>query len=170
MSDRLGPILLGQKDSQPFLGRDFGHTADYSGQVAEQIDREIRHLLDLAHDEALMVLVENEDVLEAMGQALLEEETLEGERLKEILSGVRERPSRAAVAPDGQDPTEVIRLLRRYESSNLNGSAGNGSSGNGSGGRSAGPSGLSADERDTASPGAGEGVRDEAESSNWPQA
>ncbi|HKJ55729.1 MAG TPA: ATP-dependent zinc metalloprotease FtsH, partial [Nitriliruptoraceae bacterium] len=136
MSDRLGPILLGQKDSQPFLGKEFGHTPDYSGQVAEQIDREIRHLLDLAHDEALMVLVENDHVLEAMGQALLEEETLEGERLAEVLADVHPRASRAAVAPAGHDPVDVIKLLRRYEASTLNGST-NGSSTNGHGGSAA---------------------------------
>src|SRR5690606_37458462 len=50
MSEKLGPILLGQKDSQPFLGKEFGHTPDYSGRVAEQIDLEIRLLLDEAHD------------------------------------------------------------------------------------------------------------------------
>ena len=168
MSDRLGPILLGQKDSQPFLGRDFGHTADYSGQVAEQIDREIRHLLDLAHDEALMVLVENEDVLEAMGQALLEEETLEGARLNEILSAVRERPSRAAIAPDGRDPADVIRLLRRYESSQLNGASGNGSGGNGTAANGA--SGHGASGHDTTTPPSDDVARGDAESSNRPQA
>ncbi|WP_338019063.1 ATP-dependent zinc metalloprotease FtsH [Salsipaludibacter albus] len=113
MSDRLGPILLGQKDSQPFLGRDFGHTPDYSARVAEQIDLEIRHMLDHAHDEALQVLVDNDDVLETMGRALLEEETLEGDRLEEILAAVRLRPSRALVPPDGQGPDRVIELLRR---------------------------------------------------------
>ncbi len=122
MSDRLGPILLGQKDSQPFLGRDFGHTPDYSPKVGEQIDLEIRLMLDMAHDEALQVLVDNADVLEMMGQALLEEETLEGERLKEILAHVRPRPSRAAVPPDGQEPHRVLDLLRRLgQSANGNG-------------------------------------------------
>ncbi len=121
MSDRLGPILLGQTDSQPFLGRDFGHTPDYSAKVGEQIDLEIRAMLDQAHDEALQVLVDNDHVLEAMGQALLEEETLEGDRLNEILATTNPRPSRAAVPPDGQPADRVLELLRRLAPTTTNG-------------------------------------------------
>ena len=125
MSDRLGPILLGQKDSQPFLGRDMGTTTDYSGGVAEQIDAEIRRLIDEAHDEALEILVENDDVLESLATTLLEEETLDGERLQEVLSPVRERRSRAIDPYHGQKPADVLRELRRL--GNTNGSS-NGSS------------------------------------------
>jgi cell division protease FtsH len=117
MSPRLGPIKLGHSDSQPFLGRDFGHEPDYSGQVAFQIDEEIRLLLDEAHDEALEVLVENDDVLESLAGALLEHETVEGTRLHELLEPTRQRPSRASVAPySAEDPTTVIAKLRRLGS------------------------------------------------------
>jgi cell division protease FtsH len=113
MSDRLGPILLGQKDSQPFLGRDLGHTPDYSGSVAEQIDLEIRRLIDQAHDEALEILVENDDVLESLAQTLLEVESLDGEALNRVLEPVRQRPSRALEAPTGLAPQKIVELLRR---------------------------------------------------------
>jgi cell division protease FtsH len=130
MSEKLGPILLGQKDSQPFLGRDFGHTPDYSGTVAEQIDLEIRSLLDEAHDEALEILVENDDVLETLAQTLLEVETIDGEALAKVLEPVRHRPSRAAEAPDNMSPSKILDLLRRMPHSNgtngTNGSGGNG--------------------------------------------
>ena len=127
MSDRLGPIMLGQKDSQPFLGRDFGHTADYSSDVARQIDNEIRVLIDEGHDEALEILVENDDVLENLAQTLLDVETLDGEALKAILKDVRERPSRAMTAPIGEKPGRILELLRRgnHMDSSTNGS-GNG--------------------------------------------
>lgn len=124
MSPRLGPIKLGQSESQPFLGRDFGHEPDYSGQVAFQIDEEVRQLLDEAHDEALEVLVENNDVLEALAQALLEHETVEGERLKEVLTPTRERRSRALHAPLADEPANVIRALRRIATTNGHGSNG----------------------------------------------
>jgi cell division protease FtsH len=135
MSSRLGPIKLGHTDSQPFLGRDFGHEPDYSGQVAFQIDEEVRGLLDEAHDEALEILVENDDVLEDLAQRLLEIETVEGAVLKEVLSPVRPRPSRAATAPVADDPSVVIARLRR--SASVAGANGNGhgvAHGNGQGG------------------------------------
>jgi len=130
MSPRLGPIKLGQSDSQPFLGRDFGHEPDYSGQVAYQIDEEVRQLLDEAHDEALEVLVESNDVLESLAQALLEHETVEGERLAEILGPTHERRSRA-LEPVADDPANVIRALRRIATTT--GHSGNGSNGHSNG-------------------------------------
>ncbi|MEX1156584.1 MAG: ATP-dependent zinc metalloprotease FtsH, partial [Chloroflexota bacterium] len=114
MSLRLGPITLGQKDAQPFLGRDFGHQADYSGQVAYQIDQEVRALLDDAHDEALEILVANDDVLESLASKLLEVETVDGTLLAEVFAPVRHRPSRALSAPSAADePAQVIEKLRR---------------------------------------------------------
>jgi cell division protease FtsH len=133
MSDRLGPISLGQKDSQPFLGRDFGHQADYSGQVAFQIDEEVRLLLDEAHDEALEILVENDHVLEALAEKLLEVETVDRDGLTEIFEPIHKRPSRALEAPKLDDPKTVLTKLRRL------GATPNGS-GNGQGnGRSKAP-------------------------------
>ena len=133
MSPRLGPIKLGQSDSQPFLGRDFGHEPDYSAQVAYQIDEEVRLLLDEAHDEALEVLVENDDVLESLAQQLLEVETVEGAPLKEILAPTRERRSRALTAPAADDPAAVIRKLRRLQATDGHGNG----QGNGAGGHEA---------------------------------
>src|SRR5205823_3560226 len=63
MSDRLGPLTLGQKQDQVFLGRDFASHPDYSDQVAYEIDSEIRTLIDRAHDEALEILTEHRDKL-----------------------------------------------------------------------------------------------------------
>jgi cell division protease FtsH len=94
MSAKLGPMTFGQKDSQPFLGRDFGHQPDYSGEVAIEIDREIRALIDEAHDEALEVLVANRHVLEELADKLMERETVEKEELAELLGRVTARPSR----------------------------------------------------------------------------
>jgi cell division protease FtsH len=95
MSPKLGPIKLGQTDGQPFLGRDFGHQRDYSDEIAIEIDREIRALIDEAHDEALEILVHNRDVLEELADALIEKETVEKDELAELLDKVRARPSRA---------------------------------------------------------------------------
>jgi cell division protease FtsH len=128
MSSKLGPMTLGHKDSQPFLGKEFGHQPDYSGQVAFQIDEEVRQLLDEAHDEALEILVENDHVLESLATKLLEVETVDGELLGEVFSPITKRPSRALSAPEADDPRRVIDKLRRLQ---VAGQHGHGAGGNG---------------------------------------
>jgi cell division protease FtsH len=126
MSAKLGPIKLGQNDSQPFLGRDFGHQPDYSGEIGIEIDREIRALIDEAHDEALEILVHNRDVLEELADALIDKETVEKDELAGILDKVRARPSRA-VKPlmNGDQSTvpqsAVVTRLRRLQRASTDG-------------------------------------------------
>jgi cell division protease FtsH len=122
MSPELGPIKLGQNDGQPFLGRDFGHQPDYSTEIAIEIDREIRALIDEAHDEALEILVHNRDVLEELADALIEQETVEKDELATILGKVRARPSRAIKPLMNGDSASVgqsavVTRLRRLERS-----------------------------------------------------
>jgi cell division protease FtsH len=95
MSDRLGPLTLGQKQGEVFLGRDFASHADYSDQVAFEIDSEIRALIDRAHDEALEILTEHRPRLDRIAAALIEKETIEKEDLVEVLEGLEKRPQRA---------------------------------------------------------------------------
>ena len=64
MSDKLGPLTLGQKQGQVFLGRDFASHADYSDTIAFEIDKEIRRLIDEAHAEALEILTQYRAVLD----------------------------------------------------------------------------------------------------------
>jgi cell division protease FtsH len=122
MSELLGPMKLGQSDSQPFLGKEFGHQPDYSGEVAADIDREVRALIDGAHDEALEILVTNREVLEELADALMESETVEGPALGAILDRVTPRPSRK-IQPlmngAGKRPSskQVMTQLRRLEPS-----------------------------------------------------
>jgi cell division protease FtsH len=85
MTDALGPQQLGQRDGEVFLGRDFGHQANYSEEVAATIDREVRALIDEAHDRARAVLVRHRDALEQMARQLVEKETLDALELEDIL-------------------------------------------------------------------------------------
>ena len=57
MTQRLGAIKLGISDSQPFLGRDYGHQRDYSEDIASTVDQEIKRLIEGAHQEALHMRV-----------------------------------------------------------------------------------------------------------------
>ncbi|MDY6796914.1 MAG: ATP-dependent zinc metalloprotease FtsH [Actinomycetota bacterium] len=87
MSDRLGPLTLGQKQGEVFLGRDLTTQQDYSDQIAYEIDREVRRLVDEAYERAEGILSENRDKLDAIAKALMEMETLEKEELLALLEG-----------------------------------------------------------------------------------
>src|SRR5207253_3619888 len=95
MSDRLGPLTLGTKQGEVFLGRDFASHPDYSDQVAFEIDSEIRRMIDDAHDEALEILQLHRSKLDELAAILLEKETIEKDELLEILAGMEKRAQRS---------------------------------------------------------------------------
>ena len=100
----LGPLALGQNESQPFLGRDFGHVKDYSEVVGAKIDAEVRRLVEEAHDEAREIVAKYRDKLDLMVERLMEKEALERDEVEEIFGEV------AKQSP--QNPTERARLRR----------------------------------------------------------
>jgi cell division protease FtsH len=87
MSDRLGPLTLGQKQGEVFLGRDFASQPDYSDQIAYEIDQEIKRLVDDAYNDARRILTENLGKLKVIAAALIERETVEKEELEALLAG-----------------------------------------------------------------------------------
>ena len=96
MTQRLGAIKLGISDSQPFLGRDYGHQRDYSENVAAIVDSEIREMIENAHQEAFDVLVANRETLDRLVEELLENETLNKEEIATIFKRVKKVKPRAA--------------------------------------------------------------------------
>ena len=89
MTQRLGAIKLGISDSQPFLGRDYGHQRDYSENIAALVDGEIREMIENAHQEAFDVLVANREILDNLVDELLEKETLNKEEIAAIFKKVK---------------------------------------------------------------------------------
>ncbi len=87
MSDKLGPLAFGKKHEEIFLGREIAQHRDYSDQTAQLIDTEVRAVVEAAHDRATGIIKENLDKLEAIAQALIERETLEGEEVKALIRG-----------------------------------------------------------------------------------
>lgn len=77
MSEKLGPMMFGQKDELVFLGREIGEQRDYSEAVAEEIDREVRAIVGWAYEEASRLLRENRQKLDVVAQRLLEVETID---------------------------------------------------------------------------------------------
>ncbi|MGV0787287.1 ATP-dependent zinc metalloprotease FtsH [Mycolicibacterium sp. XJ2] len=92
MSSKLGAVRYGTEHGDPFLGRTMGTQADYSHEVAQIIDDEIRKLIEAAHTEAWEILTEYRDVLDTLAGELLEKETLHRRELEEIFGDVKKRP------------------------------------------------------------------------------
>jgi cell division protease FtsH len=134
MTERLGAIRYGQEQGEVFLGRDYGHTRDYSEDVAAAIDQEVRAFIDAAHHEAFEILVENRDVLDALVVELLEKETLDKADVERIFAPLVRRPERPAWTgssrrtPSERGPVSTPKEIA--ESAGANGSA-NGHAGNG---------------------------------------
>jgi cell division protease FtsH len=94
MSSDVGAVKLGQASGEVFLGKDLGHQRDYSDAIAQQVDREIRALIDNAHKEAWKVLGQNRAVLDHLAKELLEKETLDHHQLEDIFKPVKKLPER----------------------------------------------------------------------------
>ena len=87
MSEKLGPLTLGQKNNdQVFLGRDISRSRNYSEEVASDIDTEIKHIVESAYERAMDILSDNKEMVEEMVAQLKEQETLEKDDIKDIIT------------------------------------------------------------------------------------
>lgn len=84
MSDALGPMVYGQKEELIFLGREISEQRDYSEAVAEQIDAEVRRLVNEAYEKAKKTLLEYRDILDRVAIRLLEVETISRDEFESI--------------------------------------------------------------------------------------
>jgi cell division protease FtsH len=89
MSESLGPMRFGQPQGEVFLGRDLGHSPDYSDEVASSIDAEVRRLIESSHNAARHILETNRAVLDRLASDLIEHETLETDRVQQVFADVR---------------------------------------------------------------------------------
>jgi len=87
MSDKLGPMTLGHKQDQVFLGRDFVAEPNYSDEVAYEIDQEVRRLIEEAHQEAQRILTDQRNRLDVIARILIDRETVDKDELSELLEG-----------------------------------------------------------------------------------
>jgi cell division protease FtsH len=85
MSERMGMVEYGEPEGAVFLARDISRARNYSEATAQQIDEEVKRLIDTAYGKARKLILENKDKLDAIAQALLEYETLDGNHIKEIM-------------------------------------------------------------------------------------
>ncbi len=87
MSEKMGPLAFGQKEEQIFLGREFAKHKDYSERTAQDIDEEIKQIVNNSYDSARKILEENIDLLHSLANSLLERETLDGDQIDKIIKG-----------------------------------------------------------------------------------
>jgi cell division protease FtsH len=85
MSDTLGPLTLGRRHKEVFLGKDIAEDRNYSEEVAFTIDKEVRSIIDSAYEQARKLIIDNRDKLDKLTAILLEKEVLEREEIDKIL-------------------------------------------------------------------------------------
>jgi cell division protease FtsH len=99
MSERLGPLRLGRRHGNPFLGRDVMEDRDYSEEVAQAIDEEVRSIIDRNYQRAKKILTENREIMDRVVTVLMQKETLEREEFLAMLNGTQ-----VADTPDTRNP------------------------------------------------------------------
>jgi cell division protease FtsH len=97
-------VEYGEHEEHVFLGRDIGRPRGYSEETAQEIDREVRKLIDDAYARAVKLITERRDKLEAIAKALLEFETLDGSQVRDIVENGRMRNPPAPVVRQRSEP------------------------------------------------------------------
>ncbi len=85
MSEKLGMVQYGEDNDYVFLGKEMIRSKDYSESTAQEIDREVKRLIDEGYERANKIITENRDKLEKIANSLLEHETLDGSQVAEIV-------------------------------------------------------------------------------------
>jgi cell division protease FtsH len=97
----LGPITFGKKEEQIFLGREINQHRDFSEDTAQQIDKQVRVLVDAGYKSAVEILSNNKDIMHRMSAALLEREVLDANEIKLIIEGKELPPIKMPSSGDG---------------------------------------------------------------------
>lgn len=108
----MGPLTFGQEESEVFLGRSVSQNKEVSDKTAQQIDEEVRIIVDRNYQRAHDLLVANMDTLHRMAEGLLKYETIDNQQIKEVMSGKDPSP------PEGW---EAIRISSKDSDKNQNG-------------------------------------------------
>ena len=87
LSDSMGPIAYGEQEEEVFLGRSVTQHKAVAEETARQIDEEVRRILNDAYETARQILVEHDDKMHLMANALIKYETIDSGQIDEIMSG-----------------------------------------------------------------------------------
>lgn len=103
MSDRLGPMVYSENEGEVFLGRSVTKTTNISEKTMQEVDAEVRRIIDEQYAIARRLIEENRDKMEVMAKALLDWETIDADQIDDIMEGRSPRPpktSKEAVKPE----------------------------------------------------------------------
>ena len=109
MSEAVGPVTVGEKPGEVFIGRDLAHMGNVAAATQELVDSETRRIVHDAEDTAKQVIAMNRDALEQLANALLDAETLAGPALEVFLEAVRPWPHPLVAGLNGTAGTIVMR-------------------------------------------------------------
>ncbi len=103
MSEKLGPLTFGHKTGEVFLGRDLAREPNYSPEVAYEIDREAKAIIEEAYERARQILKEKRDVLDALARTLIEKETITSDELEKLFNGNGSSSEELEVSKDKEE-------------------------------------------------------------------
>lgn len=86
-SEKLGPVLYGGSNDEPFVGMDYGHAPSFSDTTAALIDEEVKRLVNEAYDKCEKILMENMDQLKELAEYLLVHEKIDGDKFEQLMKG-----------------------------------------------------------------------------------
>lgn len=102
----LGPIQYADPQGNVFLGRDYTQGSSYSDGVADEIDKEVRAIIDECHTQCRKILTENRDLLDLIAKNLFEHETLTNEEINNLMNyGTLDNPETKTEAPETPEET-----------------------------------------------------------------
>ncbi len=112
-SEKLGPVLYGGDNDEVFLGRDYGHTTQYSESTLNLIDSEVKEIITKAYAECKELLLEHNDKLIEVAEYLIENEKITGDDFEKLMKGELKKTEEEASEPekkpvDIEEPTEEI--------------------------------------------------------------
>lgn len=119
-SKKLGTVVYGSDNDEVFLGKDYGHTRNYSETIAAQIDEEVKAIIEKAYEDCKSILSANTDKLHLLAKYLLKFEKISGEDFEKLMKGQigeevltqeepkTEAPKEEAEAPDASSSEDGI--------------------------------------------------------------
>ncbi|HEX37278.1 MAG TPA: ATP-dependent metallopeptidase FtsH/Yme1/Tma family protein [Candidatus Cloacimonetes bacterium] len=110
MSDKIGPMTVGEKDENIFLGKELGRSNNHSEDLTRLVDAEVKSIIEVQYQRCLKILKENEALLHTLASELLDKETLSGSEIDELyqayLNGSTEKDVKTETKKKSKDSKE----------------------------------------------------------------
>ena len=105
MSDKLGPLAYGENEQEVFLGHSVTQKKNISENTAQEIDKEVRKIVDEAYKKARLIIKKNINQLHRLAKGLLKHETLTGEEIKDVIKG---KKIKRAVVKNNKNKNKIL--------------------------------------------------------------